>query len=1121
MFRARHLGSQTAILASSLRVNEDPAFDCRCQMICHGFRGNFHRMLSIGIALIIILMATPGLVVASDQDTKDRQFFLSVSVNGAGMVTSTPKGLQCSNGTCTAEFPKNTKVRLRSTPHDGQVFDRWSGACGGKKPCTVKLSKHRTVRAKFSPPPTTRLTVQVKGGGKVISEPKGIACEQGTCRGTFPKGVRVILTAVPNDGQIFAKWQNACRGSKGCKVTLNKNRTVLARFAPPPTARLTVQVKGGGKVISQPEGIACDQGTCRGTFPKGARVILTAMPSDGQIFAKWQNACRGSKDCKVTLNKNRTVFARFTEPPTVRLTVKVKGGGKVISEPEGIACEQGTCRGAFPKGTQVTLAAMPIEGQTFTRWKDACKGTGSCKITLKKNRNVYAEFSETKTVALTVSLTTGGTVTSTPDGLICEERLCVGKFPVGAKVTLMAKPNDSHMLEEWSGACSGKEACVVELKETTKVSASFMETSSTVALTVTVLGEGTVASMPEGLSCTGNTCTGQFPLNAEVTLEPMPGTNYAFSQWGESCSGDGQCAVKLTAPKTVTVTFISAQTFSLTVTTSGNGTVISTPAGLSCSGNTCTGQFPAGDSVRLTSVPDAGYELKEWGGACNGAGICSVGLKGATTVTLAFQVSMTGSTDADAKRFLEQATWGPTSTSIAHLKDVGKQAFLVEQFAATPSTYPNPADGNNNLNDVRAQFFYNAFQGNDQLRQRVAFALGQLFVVSANTVGDDEQMIPYLRILHSHAFGNFRDLMRAVTLSPTMGRFLDMVNNDKTEPGSGLNPNENYARELLQLFTIGTITLNQNGTERTDGNGMSLPPYDENVIVNLARVFTGWTYPTRPGETPRWRNRSYYNGSMEAIESHHDTGEKTLMNGVILSAGQNAQADLDAALQHIFSHSNVAPFVATRLIRNLVTSNPSPQYVLRVANIFTTSGGDLQAVISAVLLDQEASTTTQNGGHLREPVVFGLALLRALDATVGPTNSLYSRVRDMGQSLFTPPSVFNYFSPLYKNPGSTLFAPEFQIYTYSTAFARANFVNRTIRGGLGDAVNVDLSRFEALADDLNQLVNAVEQGLLHEPLSAQERQSIFTALAVTDDPRTRARNAVYLVATSARYQVQH
>ncbi len=204
-----------------------------------------------------------------------------------------------------------------------------------------------------------------------------------------------------------------------------------------------------------------------------------------------------------------------------------------------------------------------------------------------------------------------------------------------------------------------------------------------------------------------------------------------------------------------------------------------------------------------------------------------------------------------------------------------------------------------------------------------------------------------------------------------------------------------------------------------------------------------------------------------------------------------------------------------------MTSNPSPQYVQRVANVFATSGGDLQAVISAILLDSEASVTSQNGGHLREPVVFGLALLRALDATVGPDNPLYSRVRDMGQNLFSPPSVFNYFSPLYKNPGSTLFTPEFQIYTYSTAFARANFVDRTVRGGLGDGVSVDLSRYEAVADDVNQLVTAVEQALLHEPLSPQERQSIITALSVTDDPRTRARNAVYLVATSARYQVQH
>ena len=450
---------------------------------------------------------------------------------------------------------------------------------------------------------------------------------------------------------------------------------------------------------------------------------------------------------------------------------------------------------------------------------------------------------------------------------------------------------------------------------------------------------------------------------------------------------------------------------------------------------------------------------------------------------------------------------------------------MAEQYAATPSTYPDPDDESNSLGPLHDQWFSNVFQGQDQLRQRVAFALSQLLVVSAQSVGRDDQMIPYQRILLNGAFGNFFDLLREVTLSPTMGRYLDMVNNDKTDPESGLNPNENYAREVLQLFTVGTTLLNIDGSDVVDGSGQPIPPYDQDVIVNFARVFTGWTYPTRPGETLRWRNSSYYAGPMEAVDEHHDMNQKVLMNGFVIPAGGTAQEDLDAALTHIFEHPNVAPFVATRLIRHLVTSNPSPEYIQRVATVFNSdpSGvrGNMQAVVTAVLMDPEAETVMPNGGHLREPILYAVALLRALNADVQLDNPLYVRTHDMGQTLFSAPHVFNFFSPLYKIPGTNLFGPEYQIHTLTNVIARANFVNRVVTNGLGHGTTVDLSAFEAVAADAGQLVAEVERTLLHENLFDAERQSIITAVSVSDNPTTRARTAVYLVATSAKYQVQH
>jgi hypothetical protein len=211
------------------------------------------------------------------------------------------------------------------------------------------------------------------------------------------------------------------------------------------------------------------------------------------------------------------------------------------------------------------------------------------------------------------------------------------------------------------------------------------------------------------------------------------------------------------------------------------------------------------------------------------------------------------------------------------------------------------------------------------------------------------------------------------------------------------------------------------------------------------------------------------------------------------------------------------------LIRHLVTSNPSPQYIARVTQVFNANGngmrGDLSAVIKAILLDSEAASVLPNGGHLREPVLFEIALLRALGATVDPANPLYNQARSMGQSLFSPPSVFNYFSPLYRIPGTQLYGPEFQ--TFSNAMARANFVDRAVRSSLGTGATVVLSTLETIADDAGQLVDRVVEMLLHETLSAAEHQSIVTAISATTTRSTRVRNAVYLVATSSRYQVQH
>lgn len=732
-------------------------------------------------------------------------------------------------------------------------------------------------------------------------------------------------------------------------------------------------------------------------------------------------------------------------------------------------------------------------------------------------------------VSLTVTVDGAGKVTSSPPGISCSEGTCKGEFPKETVLTLRAEPSEGHSFEGWTGTCAGSNPCVMTLISAQEVKGTFAPLlPATVALSVTVAGDGRVVSEPAGISCISGTCVGQFEPGQIVTLLTEPGNGQRFSGWGGACTATASCRLTLTAPLEVTAAFepIPNLPVALSVTVTGGGEVVSNPTGLTCSGGTCVVDFPDDSTVTLLANPNPNQVFSGWGGSCTGMGACVVTLASPMAVTATFRPVVVSLTDAEAKRFLEQATWGPTPALIAHVKTIGKEAFLDEQFAASPSTYPDPDPNSNSLTPVRNQFFHNAFHGQDQLRQRMAFALGQIFVVSANTVGADYQMIPYLRLLQQGAFGNYEDVMRAVTLSPTMGVFLDMVNNDKTVPGSGLNPNENYPREFLQLFSVGTRLLNLDGTEQLDVGGNPIPPYDQDVILNLSRVMTGWTYPTQPGSTPRWRNPSYFGGPMEPIQSHHDVGAKELMNGFILPAGQTAQEDLNQAIQHVFQHPNVGPFVATRLIRHFVSSNPSPEYVARVASVFNANAngvrGDLPSVLKAVLLDPEAAAVPSSGGHLREPILFEVALLRALGATVNPDNPLYSRAREMGQDLFSPPSVFNYFSPLYNIPGTPLFGPEFQIHNFSSSIARGNFVYRVVTGGLGSGASVDLTPYEALAGNPAQLVTTIAQLLLHEPLSPLEQQIIVSAITHAGSTNTtRVRNAVYLIAVSSRYQVQH
>jgi uncharacterized protein (DUF1800 family) len=438
------------------------------------------------------------------------------------------------------------------------------------------------------------------------------------------------------------------------------------------------------------------------------------------------------------------------------------------------------------------------------------------------------------------------------------------------------------------------------------------------------------------------------------------------------------------------------------------------------------------------------------------------------------------------------------------------------------------------LGTLQSDFFRNALSGSDQLRQRVAFALSEIFVISGYKDYQSAQYEPYLQILQSDALGNFYNLMSDITLSPSMGLYLDLANNVRGVNGS--LPNENYARELMQLFCTGPILLNQDGTPKLDGSGNTIPLYTESTIQNFARAFTGWTYPVMPGSQAQATNPQYFVGPMIAWEANHDTGAKTLLNGTQLPAGQTTAQDTLAALQNVFNHPNTGPFVSTLLIQHLVSSNPSPAYVNRVAQVFNDDGtgtrGNLIAVVKAILLDTEArqsdnpSTWIPTGGHLREPVLFTTSVLRNLNVTASGSIGLAGPVSLMSQLLFYPQSVASYYPPSYALPGSTtLLGPEFNTVNSSSGLDRVNWVNGVSWGVVaGGGVTLDLSPFVALAADPTgvALVNAVNNAFMAGQMPQVMQAAVMGAVTSLPNSATlRVGSAIYLTASSGLYQVQH
>jgi uncharacterized protein (DUF1800 family) len=496
----------------------------------------------------------------------------------------------------------------------------------------------------------------------------------------------------------------------------------------------------------------------------------------------------------------------------------------------------------------------------------------------------------------------------------------------------------------------------------------------------------------------------------------------------------------------------------------------------------------------------------------------------------------------DAGRFLTQSTFGATDDLITKVQSEGFSTFLNEQFSATPTSQLAFVNSSGVTPPTSTQtldaFWTTAISAPDQLRQRVAFALSEIMVVSVNSagLGDEPQgMSNYMDMLARDAFGNFRQLIEDVTLNPVMGQFLDMLHNDKGNATKGTHPDENYAREVMQLFSVGLYRLNLDGSLTLDAQGLPIDTYDQDAVLGLAAVFTGWNF-AQTG-TPVWNGATPdYIDPMISFATHHEPAAKGILDGVTVPANQTPQQDLKMALDTIFNDPNVGPFFCRELIQRLVTSNPSPGYIYRVASVFNNNGhgvrGDLQAVIQAILMDYDARVgelSDQGYGHEREPVVRLTNLLRAFHASTPDGKYSVSGASTLGQLPLHSPTVFNFFSPDYEAPGAIaqagLKSPEFQITTETTVIAIANFLRNAIYGYLGpstDEITLDLSNEQTLASNPAQLIDHLNALLMDGEMSSSMRTTLINAVTQipVSNPTERARTAVYLVINSPEFTVQ-
>jgi uncharacterized protein (DUF1800 family) len=709
--------------------------------------------------------------------------------------------------------------------------------------------------------------------------------------------------------------------------------------------------------------------------------------------------------------------------------------------------------------------------------------------------------------------------------------------------------------------------------------------------TVTLTGPAAGASITLGATFT-------FTANAADSDGTVAKVSYLANgnPVAESTSSPWSATWKPAAAGTYTVKAVATDNLGATTTTAGISVEVKSSSGttnkaptVSLTAPTANATFMAGTAVTITanaSDPDGTVAKVEffsgttkigealaapfstsWPAVAGSHSLTAVATddKGATKTSTAVAILVIGpavpldAATRDAARFLTQATFGIRSPAeIDALKARGYESWLAEQFSLGASSHVQYVQGRvaagEKADEERAYeaIWQQWLTESGQLRARMAFALSEIVVIS-NIAPDLNTwaMASYMDLLNRNAFGNYRQLLEEVTLHPAMGYYLNMIGSKKADPAKGTHPNENYAREIMQLFSIGLVKLNPDGSRQLDAQGQPIPTYDEAVVKALAAAFTGWNFAGNDNTKPAVFDPAKENwlDPMIAWEMHHDTGAKTLFNGIVLPAGQNARKDLTDALDAIFNHPNVGPFIGRQLIQRFVTSNPSPAYIARVAAAFANNGsgvrGDLRATLRAVLLDPEARSVDlaagPTWGKQREPVIRFANYLRALGATStsGRNRIWYLDSADEGlnQSPLLAPSVFNFFSPNYRQPGAIaaagLVSPEFQVTTETSMVGGLNFFAKLVKnGGYGSGetkLAFDLAPLNALAADPGALADRLNLLFYDGAMSAATRANLVTAIGGLAAPKAdfkvttitdRVKAALMLTALSPEFVIQ-